>query len=72
MSAHSRQLFANTGCKRVTLAQTLYDFERMLGWASEGLRQPALGHGILPDTPYESVTALVEMAHEMSATAARK
>jgi uroporphyrinogen decarboxylase len=26
-----------------------------------------LGHGILPDTPYENVTALVEMVHEMSA-----
>jgi uroporphyrinogen decarboxylase len=28
-----------------------------------------LGHGILPDTPYENVPALVEMVHEMSATA---
>lgn len=26
-----------------------------------------LGHGILPDTPYENVTALVEMVHELSA-----
>jgi uroporphyrinogen decarboxylase len=26
-----------------------------------------LGHGIVPDTPYENVTALVEMVHEMSA-----
>jgi uroporphyrinogen decarboxylase len=28
-----------------------------------------LGHGILPDTPYENVTALVEMVHEISAKA---
>lgn len=28
-----------------------------------------LGHGILPDTPYENVTALVEMVHELSARA---
>ena len=27
-----------------------------------------LGHGILPDTPYENVAALVEIVHEMSAT----
>ena len=26
-----------------------------------------LGHGILPDTPFESVVALVEMVHELSA-----
>ncbi len=26
-----------------------------------------LGHGILPDTPFENVTALVEMVHELSA-----
>jgi len=26
-----------------------------------------LGHGILPETPFENVVALVEMVHELSA-----
>jgi uroporphyrinogen decarboxylase len=25
-----------------------------------------LGHGLLPDTPFENVVALVEMVHELS------
>jgi len=31
-----------------------------------------LGHGILPDTPYDNVTALVQMVHEMGATSASR
>jgi uroporphyrinogen decarboxylase len=27
-----------------------------------------LGHGLLPDTPYENVVALVDMVHELSGT----
>jgi uroporphyrinogen decarboxylase len=27
-----------------------------------------LGHGLLPDTPFENVVALVDMVHDLSAT----
>ncbi len=31
-----------------------------------------LGHGILPDTPFENVVALIEMVHELSAAGSRQ
>jgi uroporphyrinogen decarboxylase len=41
--------------------------ERILGQASSRAGHIFnLGHGILPDTPYENVKALVEMVHEIS------
>ena len=54
----------------VLYADLSYIRQRVQKILDQAARRPGhifnLGHGILPDTPFENVVALVEMVHEMS------